>query len=149
MGSPFFRNLSESEIHSLASIFTVKPMAEGAIVFLENMKGESLFLVRQGAVKISRMLAEGDERILVVLGPEEFFGEMALLDAGPRSVSARVAEEANLLCLHKDDFEEFCERNPATGIKILRNLIETFSQRLRENREEYREMLRWSLEKKI
>jgi CRP-like cAMP-binding protein len=91
------------------------------------------------------MLAEGDEKILVILGPDDFFGEMAILEGNSRSATARVAEDACLLSLQRKDFEALCEENPKLGIKLMRNIIRGFTRRIRENSEEYREMLIWSL----
>jgi CRP-like cAMP-binding protein len=109
-------------------------MPEGMTVFVENMPGESLFLIRQGAIKISRMLAEGDEKTLVILGAEEIFGEMAILDAAPRSATARVAEEARLLSIRKADYEVLCEQNPRLALKLTRNIVRVFSRRIEKTR---------------
>jgi len=94
------------------------------------------------------MLAEGDEKILVVLGPDDFFGEMAILEKTPRSATARVAEDALLLSLQRKDFETFCDKNPNLGLKLMRNIVRIFTRRVRENSQEYREMLIWSLDQK-
>lgn len=145
--SPLFQGMSETEIETLAEIFKEKVMPEGMTVFVENMPGESLYLIRQGAVKISKMIAEGDEKTLVILGAEEIFGEMAILDGAPRSATARVAEEAHLLSIRKADYEALCEQDPRLALKLTRNIVRVFSRRIRENNEEYREMLLWSLGK--
>ncbi|BCR05016.1 cyclic nucleotide-binding protein [Desulfuromonas versatilis] len=147
-GSFLFKDMAEDEISTLAGIFSEKRMDEGMTVFIENMPGESLYLVQRGAIKISKMLAEGEEKTLVILGPEDVFGEMAILDGAPRSATARVAETAQLLSIKKDDFEKLCDSNPKLGLKLMRNIIRVFSQRIRENNEDYREMLLWSLGKK-
>lgn len=147
-GSFLFKDLSDEEIAALAGIFSERVMDEGMTVFIENMPGESLYLVQRGAIKISKMLAEGEEKTLVILGPEDVFGEMAILDGAPRSATARVAESAKLLSIKKDDFEKLCDSNPKLGLKLMRNIIRVFSQRIRENNEDYREMLLWSLGKK-
>jgi CRP-like cAMP-binding protein len=146
--SPLFEGLSDAEIASLESLLEEKRITEGKTVFVENMLGESLYLIEQGTIKISKMLAEGDEKILVILGPEDFFGEMAILEGTPRSATARVAEDACLLSLQRKDFEAFCEKNPKLGLKLMRNIVRTFTRRVRENSEEYREMLVWSLSEK-
>jgi CRP-like cAMP-binding protein len=146
-GSALFRDMEPGEISILSGIFVERKMAEGATVFLENMPGESLFLVKQGTVQISRMIAEGEEKTLVILGPEDVFGEMAVLDGAPRSATARVAEDAQLLGIKKADFEVLCENHPKLGLKLMRNIIRVFSQRIRENNEEYRKMILWCSEK--
>ncbi len=148
ISSPLFKGMSKEEIVCLAPLFTERAMSEGAIVFVENMPGESLFLIRKGAVKISKMIAEGEEKILVVLGTEDFFGEMALLEGERRSATARVAEDAELLSLKKSDFDALCDSNPPLALKLLRNITLAFQRRVRESEEEYRDMLLWSMGRK-
>lgn len=147
--SALFKGLTDNEIELLSDVFGEKHIAEGKTVFVENMPGESLYLIQQGTIKVSKMLAEGDEKILVVLGPEDFFGEMAILEGAPRSATARIAEDAQLLSMQRKDFEALCDEHPKLGLKLMRNIIRTFSQRLRENNEEYREMLIWSMGNKV
>jgi CRP-like cAMP-binding protein len=122
-------------------------MGEGTTVFIENMPGESLFLVKKGTIRISKMFSEGDEKTLVVLGPEDIFGELAVLDGLPRSATARVAEDAELISLKKKDFERLCTEYPPLALKLITNIVKVFSQRVREANEEYRDMLTWTLQK--
>jgi CRP-like cAMP-binding protein len=143
-----FKEMTEAEISSLAGLFAEKRVGEGLTVFLEHMPGESLFLIRKGIIRISRMISEGDEKTLVILGPEDVFGEMAILDGGPRAATARVIEEASLLSLNRSDFEILCDQNPRLGLRLLSNIVRVFSQRVRGNSEDYRTMLLWSLRAK-
>ena len=143
-----FKEMTDAEISSLAGLFSEKRIGEGLTVFLEHMPGESLFLIREGIIRISRMISEGDEKTLVILGPEDVFGEMAILDGGPRSATARVIEEASLLSLNRSDFEILCDKNPRLGLRLLSNIVRVFSQRVRGNSEDYRTMLLWSLGEK-
>jgi CRP-like cAMP-binding protein len=143
-GNPLFKGMSDVEIEALASFFSERRIADGFTVFIEQMPGESLFLIRKGFVRISMMVAEGDEKILVTLGPGDVFGVMALLDSAPRSTTARAIEEAQLLSLKKIDFESLCEKNPKLGIKFMRNIIRVYTGRVRENEQSYRQMLAWT-----
>jgi CRP-like cAMP-binding protein len=93
------------------------------------------------------MFAEGDEKTLVVLGPEDIFGEMAIIDGLPRSATARVAEDAELISLKKKDFESLCQQAPELALKMVMNIVGVFSKRVREANDEYRDMLIWSLKK--
>jgi len=145
MPNPLFQTMSESDMEVIGHLFKERIMDEGMTVFVENMPGESLYIIRQGSIKISKMIAEGEEKTLVILGADEIFGEMAILDGAPRSATARVAEKAHLLSIRKADFEELCEKDPKLALKLTRNIVRIFSQRIRENNEEYREMLLWSL----
>ena len=143
-----FKEMSDAEVNMLAELFVEKRLNEGMTVFIEHMPGESLYLIQAGTIRISKMISEGDEKTLVILGPDDVFGEMAILDGAPRCATARVIEEARLLSLRKADFEALCEKNPSLGLRLMRNIVRVFSQRIRENNEDYRVMLLWSLAEK-
>jgi CRP-like cAMP-binding protein len=145
--SAMLQGLAAEDLKKLAGFCELRKMAEGTTVFIENMPGESLFLVRKGTIRISKMFAEGDEKTLVVLGPEDIFGEMAIVDGLPRSATARVAEDAELISLKKSDFEKLAGEDPALALKLLTRISKVFSGRVREANDEYREMLVWALQK--
>jgi len=143
--SPLFDEMSAADVKHLEDFFTVRKIPEGKTIFIENMPGESLYLIKQGTVKISRMLAEGDEQVLIVLGPDDVFGEMAVLDGGKRSATARIAEDAELYGLSRNDFEKLTEQNPQLGLKFALNIVRIFSSRIRDSQKDYRAMLLASL----
>jgi CRP-like cAMP-binding protein len=145
-GSLLLQGVNDAEIARLAELCEERQMAEGTTVFIENMPGESLFVIRTGSVRVSRMFAEGDEKNLVVLGPGEIFGEMAIVDGMPRSATARVAQEVALISLRKKDFESLCQSDPVLALKLVLNIVRGFNQRMREANDEYRDMLTWSLQ---
>jgi len=142
--SALLHGLDHAELERLAAVCEMRQVAEGTTVFIENMPGESLFLIRSGAVRITRMFAEGDEQPLVMLGPAELFGEMAVIDGLPRGATARVVEPAELISLKRRDFETLCQNYPSLGLKLVLNIVRLFSQRIRQSRDEYRDMLIWS-----
>jgi CRP-like cAMP-binding protein len=146
-GSVMLQGFSDEDLGNLAGFCEIREMSEGTTVFIENMPGESLFLVKRGTIRISKMFAEGDEKTLVVLGPEDIFGEMAVIDGLPRSATARVAEEAELISLKKKELERLCRENASLALKLVSNIVKVFSKRVREANEEYRDMLIWSLQK--
>lgn len=143
--SPLFKGMEPDELVFLENYFTVRRLQEGKTIFIENMPGESLYLIKQGTVKISRMLAEGDEQILIVLGTDDVFGEMAVLDGGKRSATARIAENAVLYGLTRTDYEILAMKNPALGLKLTLNIVRIFSGRVRNSQKDYRAMLLASL----
>jgi CRP-like cAMP-binding protein len=147
--SLLFQGLTKVECKTLEKLLTRKNIPEGNVVFLENMPGESLYIIKKGAVKISRMMASGREKTVVVLGAEDIFGELAVFDEANRSVSAFVAEDAELLCLHKDDFERLCSENPVLALKISRNMIRLIGFRVRDSQDDYQKLLKWCLGKSM
>lgn len=148
MDISLFREMSGPELEHLTEIIHEKGMEEGTAVFIENMPGESLYIVKSGRVQISKMISEGEEKTLVEMGPNDFFGEMAILDGAPRSATARILEKGTFMTIHKADFESFCDHHPRIGLKLMRNIVQMFSKRIRENNQEYRDMLLWAMEKK-
>lgn len=145
--SIMLQGFSGDELSKLAVYCEMREMGEGTTVFIENMPGESLFLVKKGTIRISKMFAEGDEKTLVVLGPEDVFGEMAVIDGLPRAATARVAEDAELISLKKKNLERLCQDDAALALKLVSNVVKVFSKRVREANEEYRDMLIWSMQK--
>lgn len=145
-GSTLLQGMSDTDLERLAELCEERQMAEGTTVFIENMPGEALFLIRQGTIRVSKMFAEGDEKTLVVLGPEDIFGEMAVVDGLPRSATARVAEDAILISLKKKEYESLGASDPALALKLANNIMRVFSKRVREVNDDYRDMLIWSMQ---
>ncbi|PLY01524.1 MAG: hypothetical protein C0622_07100, partial [Desulfuromonas sp.] len=122
VASPLFKGMDAQEIEILSGYFTAHQVPEGKTVFVENMAGESLYLIAEGGVAISQMLGERNEQGMVVLGPGEAFGELAVFDTGGRQVSARVTKETLLYGLKRRDFLTLTNDNPRLGIKLTLNL---------------------------
>jgi len=140
-GSRFFQGLENEDLQVLVPLFTPREIPAGKTVFLENMTGESLYLVERGEIVVSKMLAEGDEQILSRIGPGEVFGELAILDGAPRMATSRVNSDAMVWRLERSDYERLCATHPATGLRLMRNLVSMFCQKLRDNNQDYREMI--------
>lgn len=138
---PIFDNLTSEQLASLNSLFKMKTVAEGSTIFIENMQGESLYLIEKGTIKISKMLAEGDEQVMAILGPDDVFGEMAIFNGGSRSATARVAEEASLFSLSRADFDKLSDIDPKLCLQLTRNIVTIFTDRMRNAQQDYREML--------
>jgi CRP-like cAMP-binding protein len=72
---------------------------------------------------------------------------MAVIDGLPRSATARVAENAELISFKKKDLERLCSEDAILALKLVSNIARVFSKRVRESSEEYRDMLIWSMQK--
>lgn len=146
LGSAIFDGMSPADIEAFNAYLDFKKFVSGASIFLENMEGEYMYLLLRGTVKLTRMLAEGNEQILVVLGPEDAFGELALFDEATREATARVVEEAHLAILSREKFNRMSMEAPALALRFTTNVMRTFSQRVRETDTEYRQMIEWALD---
>lgn len=126
-----FRDLSPAELEPVKHLMFEKSFKTGSTLFLEGMKGEVFYIVKQGKVDISKK--KGNEEIVIAtLGPGEFVGEMSIIDDEPRSATARVAEEAVLLIITKKCFLDIMRATPAGANKMLMTILKIVNQRLRE-----------------
>jgi CRP/FNR family transcriptional regulator, cyclic AMP receptor protein len=94
---------------------------------MQGDRGDALYLLASGQVKVVLIGDDGREVILSVLGSGSFFGEMALLDDEPRSAHVVAMEESVLLQLRREDFQARLRSSPDVAIALLREL----SHRLR------------------
>ncbi|PYQ03138.1 MAG: Crp/Fnr family transcriptional regulator [Acidobacteria bacterium] len=124
---PIFSELSDEDISSLAHLALRKRYPKDTVVFFENEEGDFFFTILEGRIKVTILGDDGREVILSVLGPGDFFGEMALLDNEPRSATAIAVEESELLSLHRNDFQTVLNDNRS----ITSALIRVLSARLR------------------
>ncbi len=143
--SSLFKGIAAKEIEYLSSLFSVIKVQKGKTVFVENMPGESLYLIRQGTVQISQMLAEVDEQVLMTLAAGDIFGELAVIDKGNRSATARVSKDAILFSLSQKDFSTLANQKPSLGLQLTLNIVRVFSSRIRSAKKDYRAMLTASL----
>lgn len=119
---PIFSDLSPPALDKLTQLLARRRYPKDGVVFFENEAGDSLFMVAEGRIKVTILGDDGREIILSVLGPGEFFGEMALLDNEPRSATTIAAEDSELLCLSRADFEGVLAQNPDIMITLIRVL---------------------------
>ncbi len=112
---PLFSELTDQDIASLARLATRRRYPKDTVVFFENEAGDFFFT-------IVILGDDGREIILSILGPGDFFGEMALLDNEPRSATAIAVEDAELLSLHRTDFQNTIGDNPSISTALIKIL---------------------------
>lgn len=123
---PLFRSLGP-EVANFAQMAREKSYPKGSVILFEDDPGDSLFVVRDGRVKVVLVADDGREVILGILGVGEHFGELALIDDQPRSAHVVAMEDSTLLVLRRDDFRRRVEQSPQVAWALLMEL----SRRLR------------------
>ena len=124
---PLFSGLDRETLSEFATITREKAYPKGSVILFEDDPGDSLFVVRQGRVKVVLVGEDGREVILGVLGVGEHFGELSLIDEQPRSAHVIAMEDAQMLVLRREDFKARVERSPAVAWALMQGL----SRRLR------------------
>lgn len=112
-----------------------KDFPAGTVLFEEGQPGDHMYVVTSGQVEIRRKVGE-TERVLAVLTPGDFFGEMAILNARPRSATAVTRVDSRLLVVEGRMFEAMLRARPEIALRI----IKTLAMRL-ENANQHVELL--------
>lgn len=125
---PLFAGLDQESLRELTRAARRRLFRAGEIIFHRDDTGQVLYVIRTGKVKIFVTSSEGQDMVLTILGPGDYFGELALLDGLPRSASAAAIEAADTLALQRPDFIQAVERHPRIAIQVMNVL----SRRLRQ-----------------
>lgn len=107
---------------SLAEKFGVS-LREGTTVFRQGDPGGSLYVIRSGKVRVLTE-SHGRRRMMAVLGPGDFFGEMAVVTGRPRSATVHVLEDAELLKVPAGKLQEMVASSGEVAIRLIRHLAE-------------------------
>lgn len=123
-----FSELPAEDLRELAARMQTRDYATGAIIVGQEDRGDSLFVVTEGKVKVVLYGESGREIILSMFRPGELFGEMSLLDNQPRSASVIAVEPTKALVLERAAFERHLKAHPDAALAILAEM----SRRLRQ-----------------
>jgi CRP-like cAMP-binding protein len=115
---PLLQDVSHDSIHKLVSHIELKEVRRRQVVYLPGDPGQTVFFVNGGRVKISKVTRDGKELTLAYRGPGEIFGELAMIDGGPREEMAEAMENALISELPRQEFEKIVQREATVGYKL-------------------------------
>src|SRR3954469_13486736 len=104
-----FEGIQPEVLQEIAPELTVVRLEPGEVIFRKGDQGDSLYLVGEGSVKISKRGRGGEQETLAFIQPGKFFGEMALLGGEPRSAMATAAESTVLATVSDRTFQHILE----------------------------------------
>ncbi len=116
---PLFKRLEPHELEHVAEEVDQVQFKDGEVIFNEHDRGDALYVVDEGAVRIWVTDEDVKDVTLAELKPGEFFGELAVLDRGERSTSATAIGDTKLHRLSSDDFQQFLMEHPDCAIDII------------------------------
>jgi len=123
-----FPGLKGDGLEHLRAVACQRSYPPGAVVVREEEVGQSFFIIVEGEVEVTKQLEGQTRRLLQRHGPGDFFGEMALIEASPRTATVRTLTPSTLLEINKDEFETVLTQHPAMALTVMRAL----TQRLRQ-----------------
>lgn len=127
------RGLSAAEMKLLATFSSEERFREGSMIFREGERGDKLYIVLDGRIRISKFIPGVGEEALTVLDRGDFFGEMALIDDKPRSADGKAHEgDATVLSIDRATLNEILSMDPHASLQFLNLLCRMISRRLRE-----------------
>lgn len=120
---PLFSSFSEQQLSALVPAVQHRRFPRGAYVIRAGEETDALYIILAGRAKVLIPDDDGNEVILSVIGPNEFFGEMGLLDDQPRSASVETLEPCEMLRITRSAFLACLKDNFDAAMQIIRNLV--------------------------
>ena len=108
----------------------------GDIIFKEGDPEDTMYFIKEGKVEISKKMGDA-EQVLAFLGPNDFFGEMALISKAPRSASAKAVTDTTVIVFNRKQFMSLLKTRGEVVLKIIEVLI----KRLKESNDTVRKMI--------
>jgi CRP-like cAMP-binding protein len=121
---PLLNDLSIDGLARLAEKVELTEVRRRQVVYLPGDPGQAVYFVNGGRVKVSKVNRDGKELTLAYRGPGEIFGELALIDGGPREDMAEAMDNALLTVVSREEFEHLVERERSVGYRLTKVLAQ-------------------------
>jgi len=122
-----FIGLLAAELHDLKRTAQKRSFCAGRVIFRQGDVGDGVYVVEEGSVEISAVVDGAENRVLSRLGPNTFFGEMAVLDGLPRSATATAQVDTTVFFIPGEEMLRALAQSP----ELLTLLVREFSLRMR------------------
>src|SRR5215213_4472995 len=127
-GTEVFAGLEPRELDEVAKVAVPRSWERGEILFREGDPGDTCYLIRSGAVLLTREHQDGRLVALAELRAGELFGELAMFRGETRSATAEAIEPASAVALLATDVQRLIRRNPDLALKLLASLADRVSR---------------------
>ena len=113
-----FSRLTNEEMEWVDRVSVMRGYCKNDLVFTPNDRGDKVFLLKKGRIKVSRLSEGGRELTLAILEPGEIFGEESLVDGGRRSTFAEAMDDAYICVIKREDFEDLLKNKPDLALQV-------------------------------
>lgn len=118
-----FKYISDANLQTIIKILKEESYPADTAIFQENTRGDRLYLILEGKIKISKVTKYGIETIIAIMGKGEFFGEMELLDDQPRSARTSSIEHTIIASMSQQDFDSLVKTNHIIALNMLKAIV--------------------------
>jgi len=125
---PIFQGMTDDEIQKLQKVTISRCYKKGELIFQEGESSDTLFIVHQGLIKLSKLNEEGKEQIIRLLFPGDFFGQFALLQNSNHYANAEAVEKTTVCLIDKIAFIKKLEKNPMMALHFINELNNRLSR---------------------
>ena len=132
---PLFKEFKSTELASVSMVAKRERYKSEKIIFREKDKGDALYIIKRGRVRIVKPDSFGEDHILAMLKPGEYFGEISLVDRAPRSATVIAHEETECIVIRRADFRNLIVGNKEIERKFYKSFSEVLCERLRVTNE--------------
>lgn len=150
-----FEELSKTQLELIGSICQERHYQADDVLFEENTPGDEMYIIASGEVQIlvDPSLIDDSTNVaamtIATLRRGQSFGEVALVDEGLRSASARCSQQdTHLIVIPRDKLMLLCDTYPQLGYRLMRNLAADLAMKIRHTDLQVREQITWSKEDK-
>ena len=116
---PFFALLDDPERGALAELVDLVSFKAGAAIFHTGDPGDSMYILRSGEVEVFFKDATGNRIVLETCHVGGFFGDISMLDGGPRTASVVATQDSEAIRLDRTDLDAFLKTKPAAALPLL------------------------------
>ena len=121
---PLFADLAERDLEQIAQVAVPRSYESGEAVFREGDDGDTCYVIREGAVRVTRRHSDGRVITLAELRPGDIFGELAMFGSETRSASVEVLEPTRALAILAGDMRRIMVKHPDIAVKMLEGLAD-------------------------
>jgi anion transporter len=124
---PIFSGLSREDVAKVMGKMEEISFGAGATIFSQGDQGDAFYLIQSGTVQVVVESRAGNSEIVAILGPQDWFGEMALLSGEPRSASIHTVKATTLWRLRREDWDELIEKHSTWLLQFCATLSKRLS----------------------
>jgi hypothetical protein len=136
-------SMSEPQLQRFADFVKVQEVPQWQVIVRQGEPGDSMYFVLAGELRVS-VDVMGRETILTTLGPGEFFGDISILDKGPRSADVVANSDSTVAKISAADLEELTSQAPELAALFLKGLGRTLTARIRADNKRYGDSVKFA-----
>jgi CRP/FNR family transcriptional regulator, cyclic AMP receptor protein len=138
---PLFQDLDDEGLTQVLLVALVKRYPAGSQILVEEQPGGQLHILRDGEVRISKMVPGLGEEALTILRPGEFFGEVEFFDGSPASAHAIAHTDCEILQIPHEEMRALVKSHPELAARFFWAFGRTLASRLRETNQRLASLL--------